>query len=102
MNSRTNSEVAASILKSAIKGATSLKIMCDSHVNHAKLKKSLKVLMENKMIEYDSQNRIFRTTAKGIDFLNVQRKFEEAFSWHCNSNMYKVHETISGIKRTVS
>ena len=43
------------------------------------LKKSLKVLMENKMIEYDSQSRIFRTSAKGIDFLKVQRKFEEAF-----------------------
>jgi len=66
------------------------------------LKKSLKVLMENKMIEYDSQTRIFRTSAKGIDFLKVQRKFEEAFSWHCKCNMYKVHETLSGIKRTVS
>ena len=102
MNARTNSEVAASILKSAVKGASSLKIMCDSYINHAKLKKILKMLMENKMIEYDSQTRIFRTSAKGIDFLKVQRKFEETFSWHCNCNMYQVHETIGGIKRTVS
>ena len=101
MNSRTSNEVVASILKSAIKGATSLKIMCDSYINHAKLKKNLKVLMGNNMIEYDPQTRIFRTSDKGIDFLKVQREFEEAFSWHCNCNLYEVHDTMTGMKRTV-
>ena len=99
MNSRTNNEIVASILKSAIKGATGLKIMYGSYINHTRLKKCLKVLMDNNMIEYDPQARIFRTSDKGIDFLKVHREFEEKFSWHCYRNTYKVHETVSEIKR---
>ena len=53
MNSRTNNELVASILKSAIKGATGLKIMYGSYINHTGLRKCLKVLMDNNMIEYD-------------------------------------------------
>ena len=46
MNSRTNNEVVASILKSAIKGATGLNIMYRSYINHTRLKKYLKILIE--------------------------------------------------------
>ncbi len=80
MNSRTNNEIVASILKSAIKGATSLKITYGYYINHTKLRKHLKVLMENNLIEYDPQARIFRTSDKGIDFLKVHREFEEALT----------------------
>ncbi len=55
--------------------------------------------MDNNVIEYDPQARIFKTSDKGIDFLKVHREFEEAFSWHCYCNTYKVHETMGGIKR---
>jgi predicted transcriptional regulator len=70
-----------------------------AQINHTKLKKHLKVLMDNNMIEYDAQARIFKTSDKGIDFLKFHREFEKTFSWHCYCNTYKVHETISGIKR---
>ena len=55
--------------------------------------------MDNNMIDYDPQTIIFRTSDKGIDFLKVHREFEEKFSWHCYRNTYKVHETVSEIKR---
>ena len=98
MNSRTNNEVVASILKSAIKGATGLNIMYGSYINHTRLKRYLKILIENNMIEYEPQSRIFTTSDKGIDFLKIHGEFEEAFSWHCYCNTYKIHENISEVK----
>ena len=50
------------------------------------------------MIEYEPHSRIFITSDKGIEFLKIHGEFEEAFSWHCYHNTYKIHETISEIK----
>ena len=90
MNNRTNNEIVASILKSAIKGANSLKIMDCSYINHTKLKKYLKILIDNNMIEHEAPTRIFRTSEKGIEFLKIHREFEKRFSWHCYCNTYKI------------
>ena len=67
------------------------------HINHTKLKKYLKVLMENNMIKYDPQARIFRTSDKGIDFLKVHIEFEEAFHGIITV-IRQVRETIRGNK----
>ena len=53
--------------------------------------------MDNNMIEYDPQAIIFRISDEGIDFLKVDREFEEKFSWHCYCSTYD--ETLSEIKR---
>ncbi|MFI5406722.1 MAG: hypothetical protein ACHQ1D_09450 [Nitrososphaerales archaeon] len=57
INSRTNNEVVASILKSVIKGAISLKDYDWLRLIIQNLRK-LKVLMEDNMIKYDPRARI--------------------------------------------
>ena len=79
LTTRTNNEIVASMLKSAIKGANSLKIMDGAYINHTNLKKYLKILIGNNMIEYESETRIFRTSEKGIEFLRFIENLKRGF-----------------------
>ena len=54
--------------------------------------------MDNNMIEYDLQAKPLEPPTK-VEFLKVHREFEETFSWHCYRNTFKIHETVSVIKR---
>jgi predicted transcriptional regulator len=79
MKYRSRTELTSQILEAANGGATKTKIMYKAFLSYAQLKEYLAVLGENDLLAYDSGNSIYRTTAKGIKFLDTSRQLSVLF-----------------------
>jgi predicted transcriptional regulator len=77
MKYRSRSEIASRILESAASGTTRTKIMYKAYLSYAQLKEYLPVLEENGLLEYDKGEQIYRTTQKGLHFLNITNSLQE-------------------------
>lgn len=77
MKYRSRIEIIAMILDSANGGATWTKIMYKAFVSYHQLKGYLAVLIENELIRYTSETKIFRTTEKGLIFLKMHEEIGE-------------------------
>src|SRR6476660_8069241 len=70
MKNRSEEEVIASILQAGLgDGATKTKIMYDSFLTYSHLNECLSFLLENELLEFKKGEQIYRTTEKGIKFL---------------------------------
>ena len=58
-------------------GATKTKLMYSAFISFNQLKEYLSLLVENGLIEYEEVTHTYRTTEKGIRFLQIQNKIEE-------------------------
>jgi predicted transcriptional regulator len=74
MKNRSRTELASYILEAANGGATKTKIMYKAYLSYAQLKEYLSVLIENGLMARDVDGDLYRTTSKGIKFLETSRK----------------------------
>jgi UDP-N-acetyl-D-mannosaminuronate dehydrogenase len=77
MDSRTADETIASILHAAIGGVTKTTIMYKSFITYDQLNEYLSLLVERGLISYQEGEKLYRTTEKGIDFVQANKKPSE-------------------------
>jgi UDP-N-acetyl-D-mannosaminuronic acid dehydrogenase len=70
MKTRNTDQTITSILCSAVDGITKTKIMYKAFITYDQLNDYLSLLLEKGLIEYTEGERLYRTTAKGVDFLH--------------------------------
>ena len=61
-------------MEAANGGTTKTKIMYKAYLSYAQLKEYLAVLIENGLMARDVDGDLYRTTSKGIKFLETSRK----------------------------
>ena len=77
MKYRSRTEIVAMILEAANGGATKTKIMYRAFLSYAQLKEYLSVLIENDLLEYIEGAQLYKTTAKGLNFLKMNNEMGE-------------------------
>jgi predicted transcriptional regulator len=78
MKYRDRNEIIAQILESANGNKVTLtKIMHDGYLSHAVTKEYLMLLIEKGLIEYLDGERTFKTTEKGMNFLQIISRVKE-------------------------
>ncbi|HEX5187504.1 MAG TPA: winged helix-turn-helix domain-containing protein [Nitrososphaeraceae archaeon] len=77
MKYRSRTEIVAMILDSANGGATKTNIMYKSFLSYTQLREYLSILIENHLLEYYGDNKILRTTEKGLKFLEIHNEIGE-------------------------
>ena len=80
MKYRSRTDIAEMILEAANGGATKTKIMYKAFLSFSQLREYLAVLQRNGLIEYEDGMRAYRTTEKGIQFLEIQNRMDELVS----------------------
>jgi predicted transcriptional regulator len=73
MKYRSRTELTSNILEAANGGATKTKIMYKAFLSYAQLKEYLVMLIQNDLVVQDIEG-IYRTTSKGIRFLETSRQ----------------------------
>jgi len=78
MKYRSRTDVIASILNSATgeEGTLMTRIMYSSFLSFTQVKRFLKLLTENDLLEYDEINKVYKTTGKGLRFLVLYEKMD--------------------------
>lgn len=77
MDSRSADETIASILHAAIGGVTKTTIMYKSFITYEQLNEYLSLLLEKGLIAYQEGEKLYRTTDKGINFVQANKKTTE-------------------------
>jgi predicted transcriptional regulator len=80
MRYRSRTELASNILEAANGGATKTKIMYKAFLSYAQLKEYLAMLIENNLLSREGD--IYRTTSKGIGFLQTTRQLSGLLEVH--------------------
>ena len=81
MKYRSRTDIAGLILEAANGGgATKTRIMYKAFLSYAQLKEYLIVLLENSLSDYEEGRQFYRTTEKGIRFLQMYNQFDEMMS----------------------
>ncbi len=76
MKYRSRTEIVSRLLESARDGATKTKIMYKAFLSYAQLKEYLSVLVQNGLVSYEKSEQIYRTTEKGIRFLDITNSLQ--------------------------
>jgi predicted transcriptional regulator len=72
MRYRSRTEIISVILDTANGGgATKTKIMYKAYLSYAQMKEYLRVLTENNLLTYNVDTQTFKTTEKGLRFLDT-------------------------------
>jgi predicted transcriptional regulator len=71
MKYRSRIEIMGEILDAANGGVTKTKIMYHTFLSYNQLKEYLGVLTENDLLNYDAYTQTFKTTEKGLRFLDT-------------------------------
>ncbi|NAL77446.1 winged helix-turn-helix domain-containing protein [Nitrososphaera sp. AFS] len=75
MKYRDRNEIIAQILQTANGNRVRLtKIMYDVYLSHSLTREYVRLLIERGLIEYLDGERTFKTTEKGMNFLQIQKK----------------------------
>jgi predicted transcriptional regulator len=79
MRYRSRTEIISQILETANGrvGITITKLMYRAFLSHDQLKGYVKVLTENDLLNYDFVTRTFKTTERGLRFLNLYNKIDQ-------------------------
>ena len=82
MKYRSRTDVIAMILESATKegGSTKTKIMYNACLSFAQLKEYLLILSQNDLLQYEEINQVYKTTTKGIQYLDLYNNIDELSS----------------------
>jgi predicted transcriptional regulator len=70
--------IISDILEAAKGGTAKTRIMYNANLSHDQLKEYLTVLTENNLLNYDAYTQTFKTTEKGLKFLNTYSRIGEA------------------------
>lgn len=76
MKYRSRTEIVAMILDAANGGSTKTKIMYKAFLSYNQLREYLSMLIENNLIEYLEGSPVYKTTEKGLMFLQKNNEIE--------------------------
>jgi predicted transcriptional regulator len=77
MRYRSRTDIISEILDAANGGgATKTKIMYQAFISYSQMKEYLRVLTENDLLRYDAYTQTFKTTEKGLRFLNTYNQMD--------------------------
>ena len=79
MGNRSRTEIVGNILDVANGGASKTKIMYKAFLSYNQLKEYISILNENNLIEYLDGTHKFKTTEKGLKFLQMHNQIGELF-----------------------
>ena len=79
MGNRSRTEIVGNILDVANGGASKTKIMYKAFLSYNQLKEYISFLIENNLIEYLDGTHKFKTTEKGLKFLQMHNLIGELF-----------------------
>jgi predicted transcriptional regulator len=91
MKYRSNIEVMGQILQVAngSSNTTKTKIMYQAFLNYNQLEEHLLFLMKRRLLHYDGNTRTFRTTEKGLRFLELYNHIVEMIKYeHKSKNQW--------------
>ena len=73
MTNRTRTEIMSQILRVATggDGATKTKIMYSAFLSYGQMKELMMILTKNDLLSYDLDGQTFKTTEKGLRFLEA-------------------------------
>jgi len=80
MNYRSRDDIISVILTAANGGdadLTKTKIMYKAYLSHSQMKECLSVLIESGLLGYDVYTRKFKTTEKGLRFLDTYNQMSD-------------------------
>ena len=77
MGNRSRTEIVAMILDAANGGTTKTKIMYFAFLSYNQLNEYLSVLTDNNLVEYLDGTHTFKTTEKGLNYLNVYNEIRK-------------------------
>ena len=77
MKYRSRTEIVSMILEAANGTATKTRIMYKAFLSYAQLKEYLSVLIENALLEYIDGTHKFKTTEKGLIYLEMHNEIGE-------------------------
>jgi predicted transcriptional regulator len=77
MQNRQKDEMTRDILTVTNGGAIISRIMFKAYTSHAQAKSYLGELIESGLIEYDTLDRKYRTTTKGLEYLQAMERISE-------------------------
>ena len=78
MRYRSRTDIISEILDVASSGGvTRTKIMYRVYLSFSQLKTYLMFLTENNLLSYDAYTKTFKTTEKGLKFLNISNHMDE-------------------------
>jgi predicted transcriptional regulator len=79
MKYRSNNDIINEILDAANggSGATKTKIMYQAFLSYPQMKKHLMVLTQNGLLNYNVDTQTFKTTEKGLRFLDTCNKMDD-------------------------
>lgn len=66
---RARVEIMSQILGVAVSGTTKTRIMYQAYLSYNRLTKYLDLLLDIEYLEFDNERKLFKTTAKGLEFL---------------------------------
>ena len=78
MANRSRMEIVSKILEAAANGTgtTKTKVMYQAFVSYGQLQDYLMVLTQNDLLSYDLNTRTFKTTKKGLRFIEVYNQMD--------------------------
>ena len=76
MKYRSRTEIVAMILEAANGGSTKTKIMYKAFLSYNQLREYLSMLIENNLLEYFEGSPVYKTTEKGLMFLQKNNEIE--------------------------
>jgi predicted transcriptional regulator len=80
MKNRDRMDIISRILEAANSGsggATKTKIMYNAFLSHGQLKQYLTTLADNDLLRYDFLTQTFKTTEKGLRFIQIYNKIDD-------------------------
>lgn len=76
MQYRSREDIVAAILDIAKHGAIKTRIMYRAFLSYPQLKEYLDMLLKNGLLEHDANEKVYSTTASGMQFLDIYRKMD--------------------------
>ena len=78
MTNRSRMDIISEILDAANGGgATKTKMMYKAYLSFAQMKEYARVLTENSLLNYDAYTQTFKTTEKGLKFLDTYNQMDD-------------------------
>jgi len=59
------------------KGVSLTRIMYSAFLSYGQIKQYFELLLEYGLLKYEKQNKLYRTTKKGFQYLELHREIEE-------------------------
>jgi predicted transcriptional regulator len=82
MKHRSRTEIMSQILEAANGGATRSKIMYKAFLSFIQLREFVMVLIKSGLLSYDEETQTFKTTEKGLRFLDAYEQFVSISPYH--------------------